>query len=108
MENLAADIVNDIWIVRPYPEFRKMIPAFVENRFHELLQLEQALVQNDYTSIRRFAHQWKGICRPFGFIHLETLSINLELAAMAKDRIETIDIVARIKTFLHNVKFDID
>lgn len=101
-----SEIKNDPcqWVIQPEPEIEDLVPMFMRNRFKELAQMEQADSQGDDAEIRRLAHLWKGVCRPYGFIELEGLSRELEDAAKASDRARVRAIVAYIKTCLNNVK----
>lgn len=93
-----------IWVVRPDRDLEDLIPSFMQNRRNEIGDIESALSRGDFESIRRLAHTWKGICRPYGFIHLETLSRNLEGAGERESREEISSIVAEIRDYLQNVR----
>lgn len=92
------------WVVRPDPDLEDLIPSFMENRRNELSDIESALGRGDFDFIRRTAHTWKGICRPYGFIHLETLSRSLEKSGEAESREEVSGIAAEIRHYLQNVR----
>jgi len=92
------------WVIQPEPEIEDLVPMFMRNRFKELAQMELADSRGDDEEIRRLAHLWKGVCRPYGFIELEGLSRELEDAAKASDRARVRGIVAHIKNCLNNVK----
>lgn len=92
------------WIIQPEPEIEDLVPTFMGNRFKELGQMEQAEGRSDDEEIRRLAHLWKGICRPYGFVELEGLSRDLEDAAKDGDRDRVRSIIAHIKTCLNNVR----
>ena len=90
--------------VRPDPDLQDLIPAFLENRRHELTEILKAAAQRDYGLIGRMAHTWKGICRPYGFIHLESLSRQLEKAGEAHDQADVDQVLARIRDHLDKVR----
>lgn len=92
------------WVVRPDPDLADLIPSFQENRKNELEELKAARGRNDFEFVRRMAHTWKGICRPYGFVHLETLSRSLEEAGEREDGGEVDQILGEIETYLQNVR----
>lgn len=103
-EELTQTGSSMTWVVRPDPDLEDLIPAFLQNRKKELADIEKALSEADFEAIRRLAHTWKGICRPYGFVHLETLSRNLETAGEGES-IESIrSLVEEIRNYLVNVK----
>jgi HPt (histidine-containing phosphotransfer) domain-containing protein len=102
-EELLKNGSPTTWVVRPDKDLEDLIPSFMQNRRNELAEIESALVRGDFDFIRRMAHTWKGICRPYGFVHLETLSKTLEAAGEHEDRSETGKIASDIRTYLDNV-----
>ena len=96
------------WVVRPDPDLEDLIPSFMENRRNELGEIETGLSRGDFESIRRLAHTWKGICRPYGFVHLETLSRSLEDAGERENRADIEELVGEIRTYLDNVRIVYD
>lgn len=100
-----AEFSHDFGLeVRPDPDIQDLVPSFVENRHRELAEMLVAASQNDYNLLRRSAHTWKGICRPYGFVHLETLSKLLEKAAEAEDRASVDRMLMAIKFHLERVR----
>lgn len=96
------------WVVRPDPDLQDLVPSFLRNRRNELQEMDGALARGDFEFIRRLAHTWKGICRPYGFVHLETLSRILEETGQREDRQEATAIVGEIRTYLDNVRVVFD
>lgn len=96
------------WVVRPDPDLEDLIPTFMENRRNELADIQGAVARGDFDFIRRLAHTWKGICRPYGFVHLETLSRDLEVAGENESREEVGRIASEIKSYLENVRIVYD
>jgi HPt (histidine-containing phosphotransfer) domain-containing protein len=100
-DEAAADPTLD---VRPDPDLQDLIPTFLENRRQELADIFQATERRDYGYIGRMAHTWKGVCRPYGFIHLETLSRQLEIAGETQDHAAVEGILSRIRDHLDHVR----
>jgi HPt (histidine-containing phosphotransfer) domain-containing protein len=92
------------WVVRPDPDLEDLIPSFMENRKNELLDMENALGSRDFELIRRIAHTWKGISRPYGFVHLETLSKKLEASGESESHEGVGQVLAEIRDYLANVR----
>ncbi len=92
------------WVVRPDPDLADLIPSFLQNRRNELSELEGAVARGDFEFIRRMAHTWKGICRPYGFIHLETISRGLESAGTTESSPEISGLLSEIHNYLDNVR----
>lgn len=92
------------WVVRPDRDLEDLIPSFLENRKRELAEMVAALARSDYEIVRRMAHTWKGICRPYGFVHLETLSKKLEVAGEAENAEEAKSILQQIDEYLSRVQ----
>jgi HPt (histidine-containing phosphotransfer) domain-containing protein len=92
------------WVVRPDPDLEDLIPSFMQNRKKELGELEEARDRADFEFVRRLAHTWKGICRPYGFVHLETLSRALEEAGERENREEVAQILNEMREYLDNVR----
>lgn len=103
-EELTQTVSSTTWVVRPDPDLEDLIPAFLQNRKRELAEIEKALSEADFEAIRRLAHTWKGICRPYGFVHLETLSRNLESAGEGESAGRIRSLVEEIRDYLANVK----
>ncbi len=96
------------WVVRPDPDLADLIPSFMQNRKNELEELKQARSRNDYEFIRRMSHTWKGIARPYGFIHLETLSRSLEEAGERENATDVERIINEIADYIENVRIVYD
>lgn len=66
---------------KPQEGLEEYVPEFLDSRDQDLLNLKQALTDEDFETIRRKAHDWKGFSRPFGFLQLEKIAKELEIAA---------------------------
>lgn len=104
----ADQMLNENWVVHPDKDLEDLIPTFLQNRRNELTEIDEAAMNSDFEFIRRTAHTWKGICRPYGFIYLETLSISLEVAGEAEDQAKTLAVAKEIQTYLKNVRIVYD
>lgn len=95
----ASDLV-----VQPDPDLADLIPDFLNNRRRDMADIETAVARADFEFIRRTAHTLKGICRPYGFIYLETLSKRLEVAGQQENLAEIKNIAAEMAQYLDRVQ----
>ncbi len=96
------------WVVRPDPDLEDLIPSFVANRRTDFEEIRKAIQRNDFEFIRRMAHTLKGICRPYGFTHLETLSKELEAAGQIEDLNAASRVAAEMQDYLDHVRIVYD
>ena len=92
------------WVVHPDKDLEDLIPTFLQNRRNELEEIDAAVAKNDFEFIRRTAHTWKGICRPYGFIHLETLSRQLEVTGEEENQANARGVAVEMRSYLENVR----
>jgi HPt (histidine-containing phosphotransfer) domain-containing protein len=64
----------------------EFVPRFFESRKKDIANLEAYLKADDFTSIAKIGHVIKGVSRPYGFPGLESLAVELEKAALSKDK----------------------
>ena len=89
--------------IQPPEELLEFIPSFLENRRNELEEMQGFVQQEDFVSISKTAHKWKGICQPYGFDDLGAFAIRLEGAAQQNHLADCKDILTIIRTYLENV-----
>jgi HPt (histidine-containing phosphotransfer) domain-containing protein len=104
MMNSIQDDIQDKSVVRPDPDLMDLIPSFLQHRRDEILDVESALSKRDFELIRRTAHTWKGICRPYGFLYLEKLSLRLEEAGRSENLDDAKAVAKEIQSHLATVK----
>lgn len=91
-------------IVQPDPDLADLIPDFLNNRRRDMADIEIAISRNDFEFIRRTAHTLKGICRPYGFVYLETLSKRLEVAGQAENIGDVKNVASEMAQYLERVQ----
>lgn len=69
----------------PEEGLESYVDDFLQSRLQELEELKTGLGQNNFDLLKSKAHNWKGFSRPYGFIKLEELAIELEKSALSKD-----------------------
>ncbi len=77
---------------------------FLKNRFIEIEEIAVALTVNNFSLLKSYAHNWKGFSRPYGFIKLEELAVELESSALAEDFANCRKILFEIKNYLEYKK----
>ncbi len=63
---------------KPEKGLEPFIPEFIVNRYLDLEKLESFIFDQNFDSIAKLAHSWKGFSRPYGFLNLEILAFKLE------------------------------
>jgi HPt (histidine-containing phosphotransfer) domain-containing protein len=89
-------IINE----KPEPGLEEFVPEFIENRTAEIEHLSACLAKSDFVAISKLAHTWKGFSRPFGFVLLESLAKDLELAAKNSDLSRCAELSDEIRTYI--------
>jgi len=64
------------------PDLEPLIPAYIERRHEELLTLQEALNQQDFSLLQNVGHNLKGSGAGYGFSAISELGGGLEKAAM--------------------------
>ena len=108
MEETTRSSSTTTWVVRPDPDLEDLIPSFMGNRRNDLSEIRDAIARKDFEFIRRTAHTLKGICRPYGFEFLETLSKELEGAGEREDIAAVESVASRMQDYLDNVRIVYD
>lgn len=85
---------------KPEEGLEEYVPNFITDREQELILLKQALDSGDFESLRKKAHDWKGFSRPFGFLHLEKIGIQLEIAAKSSSQSECASLLDETEKYL--------
>jgi HPt (histidine-containing phosphotransfer) domain-containing protein len=85
---------------KPENVLEPFILEFFDTRVQELKDLKSSLEVGLFDDLRRRAHAWKGYSRPFGFMTLESLAIELEKAAEVKDKDLCQNILIRVDQYL--------
>lgn len=85
---------------KPQEGLEEFVPEFLDSRDQDILLLRDALAQDDFESIRRKAHDWKGFSRPFGFLILEDIAKKLEDTAKSKALTECQNLIDEAEKYL--------
>src|SRR5271156_4864188 len=86
------------------PEIRELLPEFVADLPAKVSQLAAILERADVESLRRHAHQLKGVGGTFGFMPLTDAAEKLELAiAQAKNIDEVAVLGLRLMDLIRSI-----
>ena len=84
----------------PQKALTPFVEEFLSDRGDEILQLTEALDQNDFELVRATSHKWKGFSEPYGFHTLGKYAEVLEQAAINNDSKECHVLITEIKKYL--------
>lgn len=92
-----------VYEVEAAADLADLIPDFLQNRKNDLTVLDESLQAKDLDQVARVAHTMKGVCRPYGFDHLDGLSRELETMAKSGDQAGAEKVCGEIRDFLDHV-----
>ncbi len=82
----------------------ELIPGYLENRRHDIGEINNALVQDDFETIRSLGHKMKGSGGGYGFDAISDIGRALENAAKDRRAQEIRDQLERLQYFLDNLE----
>lgn len=77
---------------------------FVERRFQELEELKVSNESHDFPSVKKIAHNWAGVCKPYGFEALAKIARDIERMAEERNAPEISQTASEIETYLEKKK----
>jgi HPt (histidine-containing phosphotransfer) domain-containing protein len=90
---------------QPPEEF--LIPyleEFLQRRVQELGQMRQANTSSDFPSIKKIAHNWAGVCAPYGFGALAEAAREIERLAEERNESQVSELLLEISDYLERKK----
>jgi len=95
-------------LVAPSPEAAQSnlvarIPAFLQNRRHDVVSMLKALTRGDFETVERLGHGMKGAGASFGFQSITDIGTELELEAGAKNTAASRHWVEQLTAFLDRI-----
>jgi HPt (histidine-containing phosphotransfer) domain-containing protein len=67
------------------PDLQELIPGFLQNRQHDIQQLQRAVAGGDFETIRTLGHRMRGDGGGYGFHPISEIGEALEKAAIEKN-----------------------
>ncbi len=91
-------------IVQVDPDLEELIPRFLENRWKDVLSIDDALKAGDYETIRVLGHSMKGSGGGYGLNAVTDFGTLLEEAAKVQDPAAVSDALGRLSDYLQRVE----
>lgn len=83
-----------------------LIPNFIKNKIDDLAVLKSAIENNDFETVRKIGHNWKGVCSSYGFKYLGETGKQFEYLAENKDAASLRLLVESLPEYLKNVQIE--
>jgi HPt (histidine-containing phosphotransfer) domain-containing protein len=84
-------------------DLKDLIPNFLANRRKESMELEQAVMREDFEALRMIGHNMKGVGGGYGFQQITDLGIEIEDAAKHRDGERVRRCLQRYRVYLESV-----
>lgn len=85
---------------RPVEGLEEFAPQFLKDRQREFAPYRETERVEDFETLRKLAHQWKGFSEPYGFQTLGVLAQELEVCAKAEDQPGCLRLFGEIDRYL--------
>lgn len=95
MENLLGNESE-----KPFEGLESFVEDFLSRRQNEIHELHVAAESKNFEVPRKIAHDWKGFSRPYGFGHLEDLSMELREAAVEESQSKLEEVIQKAADYL--------
>lgn len=83
-----------------------LIPNFIKNKIDDLAILKSAIEDNDFETVRKIGHNWKGVCSSYGFKYLGETGKQFEYLAENKDLASLRLLIESLPEYLKNVQIE--
>jgi HPt (histidine-containing phosphotransfer) domain-containing protein len=84
-------------------DLKELIPNFLANRRKESMELEQAVMREDFEALRMIGHNMKGVGGGYGFQQITDLGLEIENAAKHRDGERVRQCLQRYRAYLESV-----
>jgi len=91
-------------IIKIDPDIEDLIPGYIESKHRDIGLLNDALLNNDYDTLRRIGHDLKGSGVGYGFDKITDMGRALESAAKSSDGAEIKKIIAELVDYLQRIE----
>ncbi len=91
-------------IVTLPPDFKTLVPGYLENRRRDLERLEAALEKGNHATIQSLGHNMKGSGTIYGFQAVTDIGLNLERAAKEGNLPKMEQGITALEHFLRDVE----
>jgi HPt (histidine-containing phosphotransfer) domain-containing protein len=83
-----------------------LVPSYLDKRRAEIAKYRQALIDEDFETIRMLAHKLKGTGAGYGFEELTSLGGQIEKAATSRDAARVRMCVDALASYIENVELN--
>lgn len=83
-----------------------LIPNFIKNKIDDLAVLKNAAENQDFDTIKKIGHNWKGVCSSYGFKYLGETGKQFEYLALNKDLPSIKLLIESLPEYLKNVQIE--
>ena len=83
-----------------------LIPNFIKNKIDDLTILKNAAEKEDFETIKKIGHNWKGVCSSYGFKYLGETGKQFEYLAQNKDLASIKLLIESLPVYLRNVQIE--
>lgn len=91
-------------IVMADPDLEDIIPGFLLKRQKDIIEIQVALDNEDYDTIKVLGHKMKGIGGGYGFDAITDIGSMIEQAAMEKNMQEVKQAILELARYLERVE----
>lgn len=85
-------------------DLEEIIPPFLKNREEDILRLNKALLESDFSTIKFLGHNMKGSGSGYGFHEVSRLGEALEKGAKEEDLILIKSLLIELKEYMEKVQ----
>ncbi len=85
-------------------DLEDLIPGFLDNRQKDLQNLESALQNNDFGTLRSIGHNLKGVGGGYGFSGITVIGAEIEEGAKASNLGSISENIKKLSHYLSNVE----
>jgi|GEM_PF-1706733 len=102
--NIASEkIPNKVYV----DEFLiDLIPGFIKNKYADLSLLQIAIESDDFETIKKIGHNWKGVCASYGFNYLGEAGKLFESMSETRDSVTLKQLIDSLSEYLKNVQIE--
>ncbi len=95
-------------IVHIDASFEPLMPRFMANRKKEITTMREALIGNDFETVRSVAHGMKGVGGSYGFDRITELAATIEQAAKSADATTITNQLQTLECYVNDVQITYD
>jgi len=103
MNLLNEPLINKI-IVEIDRDLEDLIPGYLSNRQKDTENISEALLKEDYESIRVIGHSMKGSGGGYGFSRITEIGKEIEISAIGKSNEKIREHVAKLHAYMHAIE----